>query len=219
MKKLGLTKKRVLGIIRELRKAYPDVRVELDFGNVWELLVAVILSAQCTDVRVNKVTPELFKKYPTVADFANCDLCELEQKIYSTGFFKNKAKNIKATAQKIMAVFGGKVPSTMEKLLTLPGVARKTANVVLSGGFGKNDGVVVDTHVIRLSGLLGLASRKAVKTKNAVQIEKELMEIVPRKDWGDFSNLLVWHGRRICIARKPQCEKCVIRKLCPSSFV
>ncbi|MFA6918320.1 MAG: endonuclease III [Candidatus Gracilibacteria bacterium] len=218
MKKLNSPpNERVLGIIKGLRGIYPDVKVELNFGNVWELMVAVILSAQCTDVRVNKVTPELFKKYPTVKSFASCDLRGLEQKIYSIGFFKNKAKNIKATATKIMADFGGKVPSTMAELITLPGVARKTANVILTAGFGKNDGIVVDTHVIRLSGLLGLASTKAVKAKNAVQIEKELMEIVPRSAWGDFSNLLVWHGRRICIARRPQCGKCVISRLCPSS--
>lgn len=211
--------KRIFEITKALKKVYLNAKTELGFNNVWELLVAVILSAQCTDVRVNKVTPELFKKYPTILSFARADLPEIEQKIYSTGFYKNKAKNISEAAKKIISDFAGKVPSTMEELLTLPGVARKTANVILTAGFGKNCGIVVDTHVIRLSGLLGLAKRKDVKAKNAVAIEKDLMKIVPKKDWGDFSNLLVWHGRRVCIARKPQCEKCVINGFCPSSRV
>lgn len=209
----------ILGIIKGLQKIYPDARVELDFSNVWELMVAVILSAQCTDVRVNKVTPELFKKYPTVLSFAQAKPAELEQKIYSTGFYRNKAKNIQGAARKIIADFGGKVPSTMEELLTLPGVARKTANVILTSGFGKDCGIVVDTHMIRICGLLGLVSPKAVRTKNAVQIEKELIKIVPKKYWGLFSHLIVWHGRRVCIARRPQCEKCVINHLCPSAIV
>jgi endonuclease-3 len=208
-----------LVVIAGLKKIYPRARVELDFGSVWELMVAVILSAQCTDVRVNKVTPDLFKKYPTVESFASADLRELEQKIYSTGFYKNKAKNIKSAAIKILADFGGKVPAKMSELLTLSGVARKTANVILSGGYGKNEGVVVDTHVIRLSGLLGLAKAKDVRTKNAVNIEKTLMELVPKKDWARFSNYLIWHGRRVCIARRPRCEECVLKKVCPSSRV
>jgi len=208
-----------LAVLAGLKKIYPRARVELDFDNVWELLVAVILSAQCTDVRVNKVTPELFAKYPTVESFASANTRELEQKIYSTGFYKNKAKNIKSAAAKIVAEFGGKVPGTMPELLTLSGVARKTANVILSAGFGKNKGVVVDTHVIRLSGLLGLAKMKDVKVKNAVNIEKTLMAIVPKKDWARFSNFLIWHGRRVCIARRPRCEICVLNKICPSSRV
>lgn len=211
--------KRVSGIIKGLSRIYPEARTELNFGNIWELMVAVVLSAQCTDVRVNKVTPGLFKKYPSVEAFSEAKIPELEQEIYSTGFYKNKAKNIKAAAQKIVADFGGKVPSDMEKLLTLPGVARKTANVILTSGFGKNEGIVVDTHMIRICGLLGLVPSEAVKTKNAVQIEKELMKIVPKKEWGRFSHLIVWHGRRVCVARRPQCEKCVINKLCPSSKV
>ncbi|MFA7685501.1 MAG: endonuclease III [Candidatus Gracilibacteria bacterium] len=209
----------ILGIIKGLRKIYPDARVELNFSNVWELMIAVILSAQCTDVRVNKVTPELFKKYPTTLSFAQAKPAELERAIYSTGFYRNKARNIQMAAQKIIADFGGKVPSTMDKLLTLPGVARKTANVILTSGFGKDCGIVVDTHMIRICGLLGLVSSKSVKTKNAVQIEKELMEIVPKKYWGLFSHLIVWHGRRVCIARRPQCGKCVINHLCPSAMV
>lgn len=213
------SKERVIAAIKGLKKAYPDAKVELDFGSVWELLVAVILSAQCTDVRVNKVTPGLFKRFSSVHDFAKCKLPELEKLIYSTGFYKNKAKNIKGAAEMILQKFDGKVPDEMENLLKLPGVARKTANVILSGGYGRNEGVVVDTHVIRLSGLLKLSSAKDVKTKNAVQIEKDLMKIVPKKEWGLFSNLLIFHGRRVCIARRPQCEKCVINKVCPSSRV
>lgn len=210
---------RILEIIKNLRKLYPEAQVELDFGNVWELLVAVILSAQCTDVRVNKVTPELFKKYPTISSFAEADISGVEQKIYSTGFYRNKAKNIQGAARKIISDFGGKVPDTMEKLLTLPGVARKTANVVLSSGFGKNCGIVVDTHMIRICGLLELVSPRAVKAKNAVQIEKELMEIVSKKDWDLFSHLIVWHGRRVCIARRPKCSECAINRLCPSAII
>jgi len=212
-------KERVLEVIKGLKKAYPKATVELDFANVWELLVAVILSAQCTDVRVNKVTPILFKKLPNVKAFASCKIKELEQLIYSTGFYKNKAKNIKGAAEVVLRNFDGKVPDNMEDLLKLPGVARKTANVILSAGYGKNDGVVVDTHVIRLSGLLGLAGSKDVRAKNAVNIEKDLMKIVPQKDWALFSNLLIFHGRRICIARRPACGKCVVHKLCPSSRI
>jgi len=220
MKRLENTPdERISGIIKGLRKIYPDAGVELDFSNIWELMMAVILSAQCTDVRVNMVTPELFKKHPTVKSIAEANITELEQQIYSTGFYRNKAKNIQNAARELIANFGGKVPSTMDQLLTLPGVARKTANVILSSGFGKDYGVVVDTHMIRICGLLGLVSPKAVKTKNAVQIEKELMKIVPKKYWGLFSHLIVWHGRRVCIARRPQCDKCVINHLCPGSIV
>lgn len=212
-------KAQALAIVKGLGKVYPQAKVELDFHGVWELMVAVILSAQCTDVRVNKVTPDLFKKYPTIESFAGADLRELEQNIYSTGFYKNKARNIKSAAAKIIADFGEKVPSKMSELLTLPGVARKTANVILSAGFGKNEGVVVDTHVIRLSGLLGLAKAKDAKAKNAVNIEKTLMALVPKKNWAKFSNMLIWHGRRVCIARRPRCEMCVLNKICPSSRV
>ena len=204
-------------VVRLLTKEYPDAKVELNFGDVFQLLVAVVLSAQCTDVRVNKVTPPLFQRFKTVKDFADRDLKELEKMIYSTGFYRNKAKNIQGAANMIVSDFGGKVPSNMDDLLKLPGVARKTANVILESGFGKVEGIVVDTHMIRLSGLLEFISKELWKSKNAVKIEKELMKIVPKKHWGKFSHLIVWHGRRICIARRPRCKDCVLNKICPSA--
>lgn len=203
-------------IIQILKKTYPDAKVELNFRDNFQLLVAVILSAQCTDKRVNKVTPALFKRFPKVQNFAECDVRELERLIYSTGFYKNKAKNIIAASQKIVAEFGGKVPGRMEDLLKLPGVARKTANVILDAGFGRSEGIVVDTHVCRVSGMLGLVDMKLSKAKNAVKIEHRLMEMVPREEWGKFAHLLVWHGRRICIARTPKCEICPLKSLCPN---
>lgn len=209
----------ILSIIEGLKKEYPDAGIELNFGNKFQLLVAVILSAQCTDVRVNKVTPPLFKKYPGVRDFAECKIGDLEKMIFSTGFYKNKSKNIRAAAGKILSDFDGEVPGTMEGLLGLPGVARKTANVILNEAFDVSEGIVVDTHVIRISGLLGLVRKKLSKAKNAVKIEAELMKIVPKKDWRNISHLLIWHGRRICIARKPKCEVCPLNKICPSSTV
>lgn len=204
-------------IIKILKKTYPDARIALKFGDNFQLLVAVILSAQCTDKRVNMVTPVLFKKYPAVRDFAKARIDDLEKMIYSTGFYKNKAKNIKAAAEKIVTDFGGKVPDNMEDLLTLPGVARKTANVVLDSGFGKEEGIVVDTHVCRVSGMLGLVPMAMSKAKKAVKIEERLMKIVPRKEWGKFSHLLVFHGRKICVARRPKCKICPLNKLCPSA--
>lgn len=204
-------------IIKILKKTYPDARIALNFGDNFQLLVAVILSAQCTDKRVNMVTPALFKKYPAVYDFAKALVGDLEKMIYSTGFYKNKAKNIKAAAEKIVADFGGKVPDNMEDLLTLPGVARKTANVVLDSGFGKEEGVVVDTHVCRVSGMLGFVPMALSKAKSAVKIEERLMKIVPRKEWGKFAHLLVSHGRKICVARRPKCKICPLNKLCPSA--
>lgn len=211
--------KNILPIIKKLKKQYPGAGIELNFGNIFQLMVAVILSAQCTDVRVNQVTPGLFKEFPKIRDFAECEVEDLEKAIFSTGFYRNKAKNIKAAAQKILSEFGGKVPGTMDELLQLPGVARKTANVILNEGFGKSEGIVVDTHVIRISGLLGLVSKKLMKAKNAVKIESELMKIVPEKDWNKISHLLTWHGRRICIARRPQCDVCPLNQICPSSTV
>lgn len=208
--------KNVSEVISILKKTHPDARIALDFGDTWQLLVAVVLSAQCTDVRVNMVTPPLFKKLPAVADFDECKIEDLEKMIYSTGFYKSKAKNIKGAARMVLGEFGGKVPSTMEELLRLPGVARKTANVILHAGFGKSEGVVVDTHVIRLSGKLKWVPQKLVKTKNAVKIEGNLMKIVPKKDWGRLSHLLIFHGRNICIARRPKCRECTLNKLCPS---
>lgn len=208
---------KITEIIRILKKTYPNARIALKFGDKFQLLTAVILSAQCTDERVNMVTPALFKKYPTVYDFAKADVGDLEKMIYSTGFYRNKAKNIKAAAEKIVADFDEKVPDSMEDLLSLPGVARKTANVVLDSGFGKHEGIVVDTHVCRVSGMLGLVPMAMSRAKKAVKIEEKLMEIVPRNEWGKFSHLLVFHGRRICVARRPKCEICPLNKLCPSA--
>jgi endonuclease-3 len=205
-------KERIGKIIRILRRKYPDSRTALHYETPLQILIATILAAQCTDERVNKVTPGLFAKYPTASDFAKADRAELEAEIRSTGFFRNKAKSILGATQKIMKDFGGEVPSTMAELLTLPGVARKTANIVLSSGYGKAEGIAVDTHVRRLSGRLGL-SRQDVPEK----IEKDLLKLVPRKDWLDFNYLLVNHGRKICQARKPMCPRCAVRKLCPSA--
>lgn len=205
-KKLSIQK-----IISILEKDYPDSKTALNYETPHQLLVATILSAQCTDVRVNLVTKNLFKKYKKIRDFADANQEEFEQNIYSTGFYRNKAKNIIAASKMIIDSFDGKVPDTMEGLITLPGVARKTANVVLSEAFGKQEGIAVDTHVIRLSNLLGLTVSKDPKV-----IEKELMSVSESNEWGKFSNCLVWHGRNICIARKPKCELCNLKDLCPS---
>lgn len=204
-------------IIKILKKEYPGATIALHFGDIFQLLVAVQLSAQCTDERVNKVTPALFKRFPGVKDFAHCDVEELEKLIYSTGFYKNKARNIKGASLKILQEFGGKVPDNMKDLLSLPGVARKTANVVLSAGFGKSEGIVVDTHVARLTGRLGLVSKKWSKAKNAVKIEQKLMVVVPSEDWGIFSYLMIMHGRQVCVARRPKCKICPLNKICPSA--
>ena len=206
-------KKRIGGIIRLLRREYASTRTALHFRTPLEILVATILAAQCTDERVNKITPGLFQKYPTAADFARADRAGLEAEIRPTGFFRNKAKSIIGAANKIVEDFGGEVPRTMDELLTLPGVARKTANIVLSSAFSRAEGIAVDTHVRRLSGRLGL-SRKSDPEK----IELDLLKIVPKKDWLDFNYLLVDHGRKVCQARKPRCPQCALRKLCPSAF-
>lgn len=200
-------------IIKILKKEYPDAKIALRFKNTWQLLVATILSAQCTDVRVNKVTPVLFKKYKTVSDFAKASLKEFEKDIHSTGFYKNKAKGIIGSAKKILDEFNSKVPDTIEELTSLPGIGRKTANVILSSGFGIVVGIVIDTHVIRLSGRLGLT-----ENKDPEKIEKDLMKIVPQEGWRVFSHLLILHGRKICVARRPLCAECRINKLCPSAF-
>ena len=205
-------------IIAELKHFHRGAKMALDFGSDFQLLVAVILSAQCTDKRVNMVTPALFACFPDAAAMAEADLAIVEQLIYSTGFYRNKAKNIKGAAQRIVTEYGGRLPNTMEDLLTLPGVARKTANVVIREAFGKVVGIVVDTHVIRLSTRLGLISSSAAKSKNAVKIEQELMKVVPRKDWGVFAHLLIHHGRKICPARRPRCAECTINGHCPSAF-
>ncbi|OGU28716.1 MAG: endonuclease III [Ignavibacteria bacterium GWA2_55_11] len=204
-------KKRASGIVRRLRKAYAAPKTALVFEEPFQLLIATILSAQCTDVRVNKVTPGLFAKYPSPGHFATARAEELEQDIRSTGFFRNKTKNIIGCSKAIMERHGGKVPERFDDLVELPGVGRKTANCVMGGAFGVNSGVVVDTHVQRLAGRLGLS-----KEENAEKIEQDLMKIVPQKDWYDFSNLLILHGREVCDARKPLCGECTLLEVCPS---
>jgi endonuclease-3 len=188
---------------------YPGVKVPLLHRNAWELLVATILSAQCTDKRVNEVTPGLFAKYPTMADFANANQAELAQDIRSTGFFNNKAKSLIGAAKKIRADFGGEIPKTMKELLGVPGAARKTANVVLGGAFGVTEGIVVDTHVHRLSQRLDLS-----KHTQPVPIEQDLMKIIPREKWFVFPLQLIYHGRTLCFARKPKCAECNLDPLC-----
>lgn len=205
---------RLKKIIAGLRKAYPEAGCELTHASPLELLISTILSAQCTDKRVNMVTAELFKKYRTAADYANADTAGFEQDIRSTGFYRNKAKNIQACCRKLVERHGGQVPGTMDELTQLDGVGRKTANVILGTAFGINAGVVVDTHVARLSQRLGLT-----KENDPEKIERELMAIVPRKLWTLFAHWLIWHGRRRCDARKPDCENCEIRKLCPQISV
>ncbi len=203
-------KERTMKIIAALRRTYPNAHCELNFSSPLELLIATILSAQCTDKRVNLVTAGLFDKYRNAKDFADADISELENDIRSTGFYKNKAKNIKACCATLVEKFGGEVPRTMDELHALAGVGRKTANVVLGNAFGLNVGVVVDTHVTRLSNRLGL-----VKGNDAVKLERELMKLVPQNDWTNFSHWLIWHGRRRCAARKPDCATCEIQTLCP----
>ncbi len=206
-------KKRCDKIIAILKRTYPDAHCMLNRGNPLQLLIATILSAQCTDVRVNIVTKDLFKKYRTVAAYAAADQEELETDIRTTGFFRNKAKNIRGSAARIISEYSGKVPDNMADLLSLPGVARKTANCVLSNAFGKNDGVVVDTHVKRLAGRLGFSSQKTPE-----KIEQDLMPLLDQEDWGLTSHLLIFHGRETCTARKPNCPACKLNKLCPSAF-
>ena len=198
-------------ILASLRRAYPGAHCELNFSNPLELLIATILSAQCTDKRVNIVTVELFKQFPMARDYAVAPLAEIEEAIKSTGFFRNKAKNIQACCRKLVERHGGEVPRTMEELHALDGVGRKTANVVLGNAFNINVGVVVDTHVSRLSQRLGLTRENTPE-----KIEQILMELVPQADWTIFSHWLIWHGRRRCDARKPDCVHCEIRNLCPT---
>lgn len=199
-------------ILRALYKTYPDAECALRHSNALELLVATILSAQCTDVRVNVVTAEMFKKYKTPEDYASADPKRLEADIRSTGFFRNKAKSIQGACRTIVETFGGEVPSTMEELTTLPGVGRKTANVILGTWFRKAEGIVVDTHVARVSKRLGLTRRD-----EPAKIERDLLARVPRKDWIQFSHMVIWHGRRICAARNPKCDVCPLAPWCPSA--
>ncbi|HKR01243.1 MAG TPA: endonuclease III [Pyrinomonadaceae bacterium] len=207
-------KQRTLRIIRLLKMEYPDARCSLDYSNPLELLVATILSAQCTDERVNLVTKELFRKYRRAEDYYGVEPAELEQDIRSTGFYRNKAKSIQGACRLIAEKHLGRVPENMDELLALPGVARKTANVVLGNAFAIASGVVVDTHVGRLAGRLGLTLHTQPE-----KIEQDLTELVPRKDWIDFSHLLIAHGRQVCKARTPLCASCVVEQLCPSSLL
>ena len=204
-------KSKIADIIKRLRKAYPRPKTALHFGEPFELLVATILSAQTTDVHVNKVTEQLFKKYKSLRDYAEAPLDNLRKDISSVNFYNNKAKNIQASAKMIIERFQSIVPRTMEELITLPGVARKTANIVLSSAFGINEGIAVDTHVKRLSLRLGLT-----KNEDPVKIEKDLIAITPKEDWGSLSHLLIFHGRNICQAKKPKHSECVLYDLCPS---
>jgi endonuclease-3 len=208
MKKQEDLKKRVKEIIEILSKEIPDSRIALRFSNPLELLIATILSAQCTDVKVNQVTVDLFEKYHTVKDYAEANLAKLEDEIRPTGFYRNKARSIQKCCQELVKRFEGEVPRTLEELVTLPGVGRKTANVILGNAF-RVPGIAVDTHVHRVSQRIGLT-----KNDDPVKIEFDLMEIVPKEEWSHFSNLLIWHGRKTCIAKKPLCGICPIRKRC-----
>jgi len=208
MKKREDLKKRVKEIIKILSKEIPDSRIALRFSNPLELLIATILSAQCTDVKVNQVTVDLFEKYHTVKDYAEANLAKLEEEIRPTGFYRNKARSIQKCCQELVKRFGGEVPKTLEELVTLPGVGRKTANVILGNAFGV-PGIAVDTHVRRVSQRIGLT-----KNDDPVKIEFDLIEIVPKEEWSHFSNLLIWHGRKTCTAKKPLCGICPIRKRC-----
>ena len=208
---VGPEEKRTREILRRLRKTYPDAHCALVHTSPFELLIATILSAQCTDARVNIVTADLFRKYRGPADFLQVDQTELEKDIRSTGFFRSKSRNIQAACRRIIDEYGGKVPETMEELMTLGGVARKTANVVMGNAFGIASGVVVDTHVSRLSQRLALTVNRTPE-----KIERDLAEIIPKKHWTMFPHWMIFHGRRICIARKPKCPECVLGDLCPS---
>ena len=205
-------KKRALAVLEMLHELYPDATCSLDYETPVQLMVATILSAQCTDERVNKVTPALFARFPDAPAFAAADIEELEQLVRSTGFYRNKSKNIQKACQRIMAEFDGEVPQSMEELLTLAGVARKTANVVLAHAFGIISGVTVDTHVKRLTNRLRLT-----KSDNPIQIERDLMKLLPQPEWENWSIRIIYHGRAVCNARKPQCDNCAIAHLCPSA--
>jgi endonuclease-3 len=210
---LASLQRRTLEIIARLKRAYPDAHCELDYRDPYQLLVATILSAQCTDVRVNLVTPALFKRWPDARALARARPEDLEAVIRSTGFFRNKTRNLIGMAQAVAAGHDGAIPRTMAELRPLPGVGRKTANVVLGNAYDASEGITVDTHVLRLSSLLGLTRQTA-----AEKVEQDLMRLVPRDDWALVSHLLIWHGRRICIANRPKCADCVLNDICPSAF-
>ncbi len=207
-------KKRAAKIVALLKKQYPDAKCSLDFGTAHQLMVATILSAQCTDERVNMVTPALFERFKTIKDFAEASTEELEQLIYTTGFFRAKAKAIKQSAQQLMEQYGGEIPPTLEELVKLQGVGRKTASVILGAGFGLAEGIVVDTHVGRISRKLGFTRKN-----HPAKIERDLMTLIDKEDWIAFSHLLIYHGRSICVARSPRCAECPVRKLCPGAEV
>ena len=205
---------RALEVLRRLKRAWPDAHCALEHADAYQLLVATILSAQCTDVRVNLVTPGFFARWPDAAALAAARQADVEEVVRSTGFFRNKARNLVAMAQALVADHGGEVPRTMDALRVLPGVGRKTANVVLGNAFGMNEGITVDTHVTRLAGLLGLT-----RETDPVRIEQELIRLVPRDDWTLVSHLLIQHGRAVCIARRPRCGECVLADVCPSAVL
>ena len=207
----SLAPERIAAILKALDQAYPDAVCALHHRTPWELLVATILSAQCTDARVNMVTPELFRRFPSPAAMAKAKIAELEELVRTTGFFRNKAKSIQGAAKKISEDFGGKVPQTLAELITVPGAARKTANVVLGVCFGKAEGVVVDTHVFRISRRLELAQGETPQ-----EVEKELMAVLPRERWINYSHQVIHHGRQVCVARNPKCDKCNLETLCRS---
>lgn len=211
-RKWSASQQRALEILIRLKRLYPNATCTLNYETPVQLLVATILSAQCTDERVNRVTPELFRRFPDAAALASADLQELENLVRSTGFYRNKAKNIQATCRMILEKFGGKVPKLMEQLLQLPGVARKTANVVLAHAYGINAGVTVDTHVKRLSNRLGLTEET-----DPVRVERDLIRLLPQPDWENWSIRLIYHGRAVCTARNPQCYACSLADLCPSA--
>jgi len=208
------SKKHIAAVIRLLRKAYPELKCGLNFGDPFQLLVATILSAQTTDALVNRITPALFRKYRTVRDFAASDPEQLAKDLSLVNFYNNKSRNIRSASIMIMEKFSGNVPKTMEELVMLPGVARKTANIILYNAFGINEGIAVDTHVIRLSNRLGLTNHSDPK-----KIEQDLISITPKKEWGDLTHLLISHGRAVCQARKPMHEKCVLSDICPSNDI
>lgn len=205
---------RALLVLERLHARYPEPETHLVHQSPWELLVATVLAAQCTDERVNKVTPELFRRWPGPAELALAAQEELEEVVHSTGFFRNKAKNLIAAANRIMDAFGGEVPQTMAELVTLPGLARKTANVVLWGGFGINEGMAVDTHVKRIAFRLGLT-----EASDPVQVEKDLLPLFPEAEWGNVNHRMVWFGRHVCDARKPDCDRCDMQDICPQCGV
>ena len=205
------TQEKTKEIIRRLKREYPELKTALKFNNPFELLVATVLSAQATDIHVNKVTENLFKKYKSIKDYANVPLETLQKDVSSINFYRTKAKNIHESAKMTIQNFNSKVPATMEELITLPGVARKTANIILSSAYGINEGIAVDTHVKRLANRLGLT-----KNEDPVKIEKDLMEITPKSEWGNLSHLLIFHGRKICQAKKPNHKECVLYDICPS---